>query len=149
MQKKQATITVRCAAADAERRWRELATEPSGPFRLAPVEIVEELPGRGLAWRTIEGAEARGSIVFAPAPGDQGTELHIDLAEEVTGGKVGEVVQKLTGDEPFVQARDDLRRFKQLVETGEIARSEGTPGGHSAREHVRPRPAQPIEQANA
>ena len=48
-----------------------------------------------------------------------------------------------------VQAKDDLRRFKQIVETGEVARSEGTPSGHNAPEHLHQRPAQPVEQSQA
>ena len=147
--KKKVAITVRCSEQEAQRKWRELATQPAGPLRLGPVEILEEELGRRLAWRTTGGTGASGVIVFAPAPGDQGTELHLDLTYDVAGGLVGEAVQKLKGDEPLEQARDDLRRFKQIVETGEVARSEGTPSGHSAAEHRHQRPAQPIDHANA
>jgi hypothetical protein len=54
-------------------------------------------------------------------------------------------VRTVTGDDPLQVARDALRRFKQLVETGEIVRSEGAPGGHSARDQPKQRPARPVE----
>jgi hypothetical protein len=142
---KQVSITVGCPASDAQSRWRQLATDEHGPFRLGPVEITGEEPGRMLAWSAAGGASAEGVIRFRPAPGDQGTELHLEMSEGV--GPVGQAVQKLTGDEPFVLARDDLHRFKQIVETGEVVRSQGTPGGHRADEHLHQRPAQPLGRA--
>jgi uncharacterized membrane protein len=81
--------------------------------------------------------------VAAPAPGDQGTELHVDLEYEPTAGAIGEAAAKLTGNDPVQELRDDLRRFKQFVETGEIARSQATPEGHSAARHLTQQPAQP------
>jgi uncharacterized membrane protein len=67
----------------------------------------------------------------------------------VAGGSLGAAVQKVTGDEPLQVVQDDLRRFKQLVETGEIARSDGAPTGHSAKLQPKQRPAQPLEHATA
>ena len=51
---------------------------------------------------------------------------------------------RLLGEEPQQQVEDDLRRFKQVIETGEVVRSEGTPEGHRARRQLRQRPARPI-----
>jgi uncharacterized membrane protein len=57
------------------------------------------------------------------------------------------MVQKLTGSEPLAKIKDDLRRFKQRVETGEIPRSDGTPEGESVERKLKQRPAQPLSEA--
>jgi uncharacterized membrane protein len=59
------------------------------------------------------------------------------------------VIEKVKGDDPHQRMQDDLRRFKQLTETGEIARSDGAPSGPSARLQPKQRPAQPLEHAHA
>jgi uncharacterized membrane protein len=87
------------------------------------------------------------AVTFTDAPGDRGTEIHIDLEPEARGGKLGEAVQKLTGSEPVAKAKDDLRRFKQQVETGEIPRSDSTPEGELAGRKLKQRPAQPLDDS--
>ncbi|HEX8119663.1 MAG TPA: hypothetical protein VF549_00225, partial [Solirubrobacteraceae bacterium] len=59
-------------------------------------------------------------------------------------GALGAAVAKLFGEEPAIQCKDDLRRFKQIVETGEVARSDGSPEGQLAKRQVKPRPAHPL-----
>ena len=103
-------------------------------------------------WETYEhrpayADDAGAAVTFVDAPGDRGTEVHVDLDEETRGGKLGELIGKLTGNDPLAQAKDDLRRFKQLVETGEIARSDAVPEGESAARKLKQRPAQPLEAA--
>jgi uncharacterized membrane protein len=93
----------------------------------------------------IEGADA--AVTFAAAPGDRGTEIHVDLGHKAPAGRLGEVVQKLVGATPLAKVKDDLRRFKQHVETGEIPRSDGTPEGELARRKLKQRPAQPLDDA--
>jgi uncharacterized membrane protein len=93
----------------------------------------------------IEGADA--AVEFKEAPGDRGTEIHIDLERDARGGKLGEAVQKLVGSEPLAKVKDDLRRFKQKVETGVIARSDAVPEGELAERKLKQRPAQPLEQS--
>jgi uncharacterized membrane protein len=83
-------------------------------------------------------------VTFKDAPGDRGTEIHVDLAHGAAGGKLGEAVQNLTGSAPLAKVKDDLRRFKQHVETGEIPRSDGTPEGELAERKLKQRPAQPL-----
>jgi uncharacterized membrane protein len=92
----------------------------------------------------VTGTEA--AVTFHDAPGDRGTEIHVDLEGDAAGGKLGELVQKITGKEPLAKVKDDLRRFKQHVETGEIPRSEGTPEGERAKRKLRQRPAQPLSE---
>jgi uncharacterized membrane protein len=91
--------------------------------------------------------ETEAAVTFKPAPGDRGTEIHVDLAKSAPAGKLGEAIQKLTGSEPLAKVKDGLRRFKQHVETGEVPRSEGTPEGESLERKRKPRPAQPLSES--
>jgi hypothetical protein len=61
------------------------------------------------------------------------------------GGALGAAVAKLFGEEPSQQVRDDLRRFKQVMETGEVVLSDGSPEGTLAIRLARQRPAHPLE----
>jgi hypothetical protein len=76
------------------------------------------------------------SLVFKDAPGDRGTELHIDV------GRRG-----LRARAALAKAKDGLRRFKQHVETGEIPRSDGAPEGELAERKFKQRPAQPLKES--
>jgi uncharacterized membrane protein len=90
---------------------------------------------------------AGATVSFREAPGDRGTEIHVELERRSPVAKVSEMVQKLTGTESLARVKDELRRFKQLVETGEVARSEATPEGESLKSKLRQRPGQPLQQA--
>jgi uncharacterized membrane protein len=93
----------------------------------------------------VAGTEA--AVTFKDAPGDRGTEIHVDLDAGASGGKLGGVVQKLTGSDSLAKVKDDLRRFKQRVETGEIPRSDGAPEGELAERKLKQRPAQPLDDS--
>jgi uncharacterized membrane protein len=82
------------------------------------------------------------TVTFKDAPGDRGTEIYVEVDAP---GKLGEMAQKLTGSEPLAKAKDDLRRFKQLVETGEIPRSDAAPEGELLERKMKQRPAQPLD----
>ncbi|MFP5364698.1 MAG: SRPBCC family protein [Thermoleophilia bacterium] len=125
-------------------RWK--AGGPLGMSVEWDAEITEDVPGERISWRATEGAkvENSGTVRFMPAPGEQGTEVHVELRYDVPGGTVGSLVAKLFGEEPAMQIKDDLRRFKQIVETGEIARSDGSPEGQLSKRQLRPRPASPL-----
>ncbi len=92
-------------------------------------------------------ASTDAAVTFREAPGDRGTEVIVDLETSAPGGKLGEAVQKLFGSEPLAKVKDDLRRFKQHVETGVLVRSEGAPEGELAERKRKPRPAQPLDDA--
>jgi uncharacterized membrane protein len=79
-----------------------------------------------------------GRVRFVRAPGARGTEVRVDLAYMPPAGALGRTIAKLFGEEPDQQVRDDLRRFKQIAETGEIPMSEGAGLGRAARPPVRP-----------
>ncbi len=110
-------------------------------------QITADVPGEQISWRSLEGAkvDSSGTVRFVPAPGDQGTEVHIEMRYEIPGGSLGALIAKLLGEEPAMQIKDDLRRFKQIVETGEIARSDGSPEGQLDKRQLKPRPAQASE----
>jgi hypothetical protein len=86
------------------------------------------------------------SVTFRTAPGDRGTEIHVDLGAAASG-KLAQPLQKVRGTEPVAKVKDDLRRFKQHVETGEIARSDGTPEGEMVERKLKQRPAQPLDES--
>jgi uncharacterized membrane protein len=92
-------------------------------------------------------AEAAEAVVFKDAPGDRGTEIYVDLGHSGPAGKLGDVVKSLFGGAPLAKVKDDLRHFKQHVETGEIPRSDGSPEGERAERKLKQRPAQPLEQS--
>jgi hypothetical protein len=89
--------------------------------------------------------ERDGEARFLFAPGGRGVELHIDHDPGIGGGRLGAAAAKLTGKSPDEQINDELRRFKSLLETGSIMRSETSPDGPSARSQIlhKNEPAQP------
>jgi uncharacterized membrane protein len=109
----------------------------------------EDVPDTRIAWRSTGDAdiENEGSVEFRPAPGDRGTEVHVHISYSVPGGKLGEAVARYFGEDPHQQLDDDLRRLKQVLETGEVIRSEGAPGGKRARKEFPQHPAQPLTDA--
>ena len=105
-------------------RWR--ATGPAGTTFEWEAEVTEEVENERIAWRSLAGSdvETSGSVRFERAPGARGTEVRVDLQYRPPAGRVGRAVAWLFGEEPEQQVRDDLRRFKQVVETGEVVLSE-------------------------
>jgi uncharacterized membrane protein len=104
-----------------------VAKGPLGTHVEWDAETYNENPNEMIAWRSLEGADvdSTGSVHFTPAPAGRGTEVRVVLKYNPPAGKLGAAVAKLFGEEPQQQIRDDLRRFKQLMETGEIATIEG------------------------
>jgi uncharacterized membrane protein len=80
-------------------------------------------------------------ISYTPAPGDRGTEVRVLLPN--TPGGLGQKVAAVMGVDAQRELDDALRRFKQLLETGEIPRSDGSPEGTDATAQRKQRPAQP------
>ena len=134
---------------DGRSRWR--ATGPAGMKVEWDAEVTSDRPGELIAWRTLPGSAVAhsGTVGFVPAPGDRGTEVHVDIEYAPPAGKAGSIVGKLFGEEPELQVRDDLRRFKQVIETGEVVRSEGTREGTLTRRLVAQKSAQPLERSSS
>lgn len=84
--------------------------------------ITEDQPNERIGWRSDPDAAVRniGWIEFRRAPGDRGTEVRAAIAYEPPAGQLGRLVAQLWGEEPGKQAHDDLRRLKQVLETGEV-----------------------------
>jgi uncharacterized membrane protein len=108
-----------------------VAEGPAGTRLEWDAEIVEDRPGTLIAWRSREGAQVpnAGGVRFEPAPGGRGTRVTAELTYQPPGGHAGALVAKVLGRDPALQLREALRRFKQLMETGEIATTEGQPSG--------------------
>ena len=106
---------------DTLSRWH--AKGPAGSVLEWNAEIINEVPDQVIGWRSIEGSDvvSAGSVNFDAAGG--GTKVRVRLQYSPPGGKVGDAVAKLLGADAASQIREDLQRFKRLVETGEQARS--------------------------
>jgi hypothetical protein len=90
-------------------------------------------------WReTVQDVD--GEVTFTDAPGDRGAEVHVAV-----GG--GGLTDKLTRADARAKAMDTLRRFKALLETGEVPRSDGAPEGELAERKLKQRPAQPLDES--
>lgn len=165
-----AAVTINRPAPELYEFWHELENLPSfmrhldhvettGPRRShwvarAPgdqtvewdAEITEDIPNERIAWHSLPGTEIpnAGVVWFIRAPGDRGTEVHVELSYDPPGGKLDTIAAKIFGEEPNQQVRDDLRRFKQVIETGEVLRSDGSPEG-AGDSLVRQHPAQPSD----
>ncbi|MGN6552415.1 MAG: SRPBCC family protein [Verrucomicrobiota bacterium] len=104
---------------------------PAGKNVEWDAEIVNERPNQLIAWRSCEGADVDhgGSVRFEPATGGRGTVIKVELRYSPPAGTMGATIAKLLGESPQKQIAVELGRFKQLMETGEIAQTEGQPAG--------------------
>jgi uncharacterized membrane protein len=114
---------VHSVAIKDERHSHWVIEAPAGRTVEWDSEITQDDPGRLIAWQSQEGASVRnsGQVEFLDSPDDRGTVVRVTLTYDPPAGGVGKLIAKLFQKEPKVQARQDLRRFKQLMETGEIA----------------------------
>lgn len=112
-----------------EQRSRWTVEGPGGSTIEFVSEIIKDRPGELIAWTAEEDATVpnSGEITFRDAPGGRGTEVDLTITYEPPGGAIGAMIAKMFQREPKIQARRDLKRFKQLMETGEIATSRSHP----------------------
>jgi uncharacterized membrane protein len=108
------------------RRSHWVVAAPAGATVEWDSTVTEDVPGEVIAWRSNEDASVRnsGRITFRDSGNGRGTWVTATLVYDPPAGTVGKLVAKLFQREPNIQARRDLRRFKQLMETGEIATSQ-------------------------
>jgi uncharacterized membrane protein len=106
-----------------ERRSRWTVKGPGGGTVEWTSLVTEDRPGELIAWMSEEGADVAnsGRIEFRDAPGGRGTWVTATILYDPPAGVIGKVIAKMFQREPHIQARRDLRRLKQLMETGEIA----------------------------
>lgn len=95
-------------------------------------EIIHDEPNSRIGWHSLPGSQVDtvGEIRFTKAMGDRGTEVHVYMSYVPPAGVLGHWVATLFGEAPRRQMRDDLRNFKRLMETGEIATTKGQPRGN-------------------
>ena len=106
-----------------ERRSRWVAKAPAGAVVEWEAELVDDRPGERIAWRTLEGADVdhQGEVTFRPAPGGRGTEVRWSMRCGPQGGSLRSAIMDAFA---APQMRADLRRFKQLLETGALVHAE-------------------------
>ncbi len=167
-----AAVTVNRPADEVYRHWRDLENLPEFMLHLESVrvtgggrsrwtarsplggtvswdaEVTEDVPGERIGWTSVGRTRVpnRGEVRFSPAPGGRGTEVRVALDYAIPGGRAGGVVARAVGEDPHQQVEDDLRRFKQVMEAGEVVRSDGSPSGVSAPRQRVQRPAQPVDR---
>ena len=166
-----ATVVNR-SAEEIYRFWRDIANFPRFMYHLASVretgpnrshwianapggrvveweaEIVEDVPNERIAWRSLPGAQVpnAGVVTFEPRSGGRGTIVRVEVEYAPPGGPAAVGLAKLFNESPDQQIYDDLRRLKQILETGEVLRSDGSPQGAG---QVWQRAAQPMENPGA
>ena len=113
-------------------RWK--AKAPLGTSVEWDAELSSDRENERIGWHSIEGSDIpnSGVVEFLPTV-DRGTEVRVILTYEPPAGEVGALFAKLFGEEPGQQVSEDLRRFKRLMETGEVIKTEGQTSGRAAR----------------
>ena len=128
---------------DGQSHW--VAKGPAGTEVAWDAEIVQDQPGKLIAWRSLRGSQIqnRGSVRFEPAPGNRGTYVIVDIEYKPAVGMLGATIARMFREEPRPQLKDDLLRFKQIMEVGEIVRSNGSPDGNGS---IKQHPGQPVSR---
>lgn len=108
---------------DARSHWT--AKAPAGRTVEWDAELVNEIPDALIAWKSVGDTNVpnAGAVNFSDAPGGRGTIVKVTLDYEPPGGRMGNLIARLFGEDPDRQVREDLRKFKQLMEVGEITTS--------------------------
>jgi uncharacterized membrane protein len=120
-------------------RWR--AKGPAGTHVEWQAELVVDEPNERIAWQSLEGADVpnRGVVCFKAGPAGRGTIVVVELKYDPPGGALAGALAKLFGEEPGQQIAGDLRRLKQVLETGSVVHSDASihRGLHPARPPAR------------
>ena len=91
-------------------------------------EIVEDVPGRKLAWKTVAGdVEQAGEVEFLARRDGRGTV--VTLIQHFKVGTLANAAASAAKRGPRQTVIEDLRHFKELAETGEIPTVAGQPHG--------------------
>jgi uncharacterized membrane protein len=151
----QTSFAVNCSPAQAYQFWRNFENLPKfmrnlesvriiderrsewtalGPIDLHicwTAEIVDDHENERIAWRSLPESDfqIRGFVEFRPASGGRGTIVSVSVQYELPAGALGKAVATILGKDPEITIREDLRRFKALLEAGEIPTTEGQSHG--------------------
>lgn len=119
--------------AENETRWT--AKGPAGAQVTWNAIVTEDVPSERIAWRSLPDSqvETHGCVEFHDAPAGRGTEVRVRLVYNPPGGSLGAAVARLFGRSAEQEIREDLRRFKRLIETGEIPTTANQPRGKCLR----------------
>jgi uncharacterized membrane protein len=119
-------------------RWTIMA--PAGTSVELITRISEDKPGKSIAWASEPGSDiiTEGRVEFIDAAPGRGTMVRLTIRYEPPGGILGKGVAKLFQREPKIQTRRDLKRFKSLMETGEVA-TNASPSGRKSESPTEPR----------
>jgi uncharacterized membrane protein len=113
------------------------AIGPAGVTVEWDAETVEDRPEELISWRSVPGGEVdtAGFVRFRPAPGDQGTEIIVEMRYDPPGGRIGAAIAKLFGESGQEVVIRDLQAFKNVMELGEVVHSDSSiyPKAHPAR----------------
>lgn len=109
-------------------RTKWTAEGPQGDVTWEAETTVDE-PGQRIAWRSVGEADVpnQGVVTFKDAPMDRGTEVVAELAYDMPYGIIGEAAAKITGTSPEAEIAEAIRRFKCILECGELFVIEGQP----------------------
>ncbi|HSK63637.1 MAG TPA: SRPBCC family protein [Pyrinomonadaceae bacterium] len=124
---------------------------PAGTTVEWDATIIADVPGEVITWRSLENSDVdnAGAVRFEEAAGNRGTIVKVNIQYNPPAGVVGATLAQLFGEEPEQQLDDDLRRFKQVLEVGEVVVSEATlmGTGYFAQRPARPADARELEAA--
>lgn len=114
-----------------EKRSHWVAKAPLGLSVGWDAEIITDRPNELIGWQSLPGSDVNtaGSVHFTQAPGNRGTEVRVELKYDPPAGKLGAWFATLFGKAPGQEVRDDLFRFKSLMETGEVVTTKGQSHG--------------------
>ncbi len=120
-----------------ERRSHWQVSAPGGSVEWN-AEIVDDVPGEVISWRTVGAADVEhaGEVRFTPARQGSGTEMSVVLHWRPPAGALGAAIAKLTGDDPAKQLDVDLHQFKQRMETGYVSTTRGQPRGSAQSDEL-------------
>lgn len=101
-------------------------------------ETTADVPGERIAWRSVGHADVpnHGDVTFRDAPMDRGTEVTVRLAYDIPYGIIGELAAKATGNAPEAEIAEAVRRFKCILECGELFVNEGQPSNIKRGDNV-------------
>lgn len=135
----------------SERQSHWVAKGPAGTTVEWDAEITDDEPNRLIAWKSLPGADvdSAGSVRFEPAANGNGTVVRVTMHYTPPAGALGTAVAKLFGEEPSQQIEGDLRRFRSIMEAGEIPTTEGQPSGKRTMLGAMLKPEHKPEQADA